>query len=85
MKVVIIDDEKAMHFMMKRMLTEVGDVEIVGRLHGESGREMKLVFVTAHQEYALFAFEVNAFDYIVKPVKQDRLHKTVQRALAEML
>jgi len=51
----------------------------------ESGRETKLVFVTSHKEHALSAFDVYAYDYIVKPVKQERLHKTVQRALAENL
>ncbi|OAB41199.1 response regulator [Paenibacillus antarcticus] len=119
MKVVIIDDEKGMHIIMKRMLGKVDDVEIVGvfqetssaytflmtqdvdlifmdvnmpkesglefagRLR-EIGRQMKIVFVTSHKEYSLPAFDVYAFDYIVKPVNQDRLYHTVKRALSEM-
>ncbi len=118
MKVVIIDDEKAMHFIMRRMLAKVDEIEIVGnfqetataysylanheadlifldismpresglefakRLVG-SGRRMKLVFVTSYKEFASDAFEVNAYDYIVKPVEQGRLHQTVQRILSE--
>jgi two-component system LytT family response regulator len=118
-KVVIIDDEKGMHMIMKRMLGKVDQVEIVGsfketstahsfltkqdvdlifmdinmpkesglefagRLR-ESGRQMKIVFVTSHKEYSLPAFDVYAFDYIVKPVNQARLHHTVQRALSGM-
>lgn len=51
----------------------------------ESGIRMKLVFVTSYKEYAPYAFDVHAYDYIVKPVEQDRLHKTVQRILSENL
>ena len=39
----------------------------------------KVVFVTAYDEYAVKAFEDNAFDYLLKPVESSRLHKTLQR------
>lgn len=38
-----------------------------------------IVFITAYNEYALEAFEVNALDYVLKPVRRDRLGKTVRR------
>ena len=44
-----------------------------------------LVFVTAYDQYAVQAFETQAIDYVVKPVQQARLQKTVakvQQALA---
>lgn len=37
------------------------------------------VFVTAHDEYAIQAFESNAVDYLLKPVSENRLRKTVER------
>ncbi|MCL4144609.1 UNVERIFIED_CONTAM: hypothetical protein GTU68_039967 [Idotea baltica] len=37
------------------------------------------VFVTAHQQFAIDAFELAAIDYIVKPVSARRLQKTVER------
>jgi len=40
---------------------------------------MKIVFVTAYDSYAIKAFEVNAVDYILKPVENDRLAQTIQR------
>lgn len=42
----------------------------------------KVVFVTAYDEYAIRAFEVNALDYLLKPVNPDRLHAAVQRLVA---
>ena len=36
------------------------------------------VFVTAHNHYALKAFEVHALDYLTKPVEPERLHATLQ-------
>lgn len=118
MKIVIVDDERAMHLIMRRMLDKIEEVEVVGcfletmsaysyvenhevdlvlvdiSMPRESGIEfaqrlrerdedLKIVFVTSHKEYALSAFDVYAYDYIVKPVTQDRLLRTIQRALAE--
>jgi len=40
----------------------------------------RIVFVTAYDEYALRAFEVHALDYVTKPVRLDRLNKTLRRA-----
>lgn len=38
-----------------------------------------IVFITAYDEYALRAFEVHALDYLTKPVRAERLEKTLQR------
>jgi DNA-binding LytR/AlgR family response regulator len=38
-----------------------------------------VVFVTAYQEYAIQAFEVEAVDYLLKPVFEDRLKRCLQR------
>jgi len=38
-----------------------------------------IVFVTAYEEYAVKAFELQALDYVLKPVNQERLARTVQR------
>ncbi len=43
----------------------------------------EVIFITAHNEYAIRAFEMNAVDYLLKPFSKDRLldalHKAVQR------
>jgi two-component system LytT family response regulator len=58
-------------------------------LSGENGFELieqvnvnfKIIFVTAYNEYAIRAFEINAFDYILKPLNKERIAKTVERLL----
>ena len=59
-------------------------------LGGESGLEcakaltevdpkVKIVFATAHSEYMADAFEIYAFDYLVKPFDLERIGKTLER------
>lgn len=40
---------------------------------------IEVVFVTAYHQYALQAFELSAVDYVLKPVKQERLSLTLNR------
>ena len=42
---------------------------------------IRIIFVTAYQEYAVKAFELNALDYLLKPVRQTRLATTLRRAV----
>jgi two-component system LytT family response regulator len=42
------------------------------------------IFVTAYDEFALRAFEVNALDYLLKPFDEERLEKAVKRAKQEI-
>jgi two-component system LytT family response regulator len=44
------------------------------------GREVVVVFVTAFDEHAIRAFEVNAVDYILKPVSPERVRAALDRA-----
>ena len=39
-----------------------------------------IIFVTAHDEFALRAFDVNALDYVLKPVDQSRLNLAIDKA-----
>ncbi len=40
-----------------------------------------VVFVTAHEEHAVDAFELRAVDYVLKPVREDRLAEAVRRVV----
>ncbi|HZG73337.1 MAG TPA: response regulator, partial [Chondromyces sp.] len=45
---------------------------------------IQIVFVTAHSEYALQAFEINSMDYLLKPVTSNRLAKTIDRLVKSL-
>ncbi|WP_456697795.1 LytR/AlgR family response regulator transcription factor [Aeromicrobium sp. P5_D10] len=42
----------------------------------------RIVFVTAHEAHAVEAFEMNAVDYLLKPIREERLRESVRRACA---
>ena len=42
-----------------------------------------IVFVTAHYEHAVEAFEINVVDYLLKPVRSERARESVRRILAQ--
>jgi two-component system, LytTR family, response regulator LytT len=52
--------------------------EVARRLF-DQGSESQLVFVTAYDQHAIQAFDVNAVDYLLKPVEADRLTTAVER------
>lgn len=58
-------------------------IEVAKELLGEA-HVPYIVFVTAYDDYALEAFEVNAMDYILKPVSEKRLEKTLDKILERM-
>ena len=43
-----------------------------------------VIFVTVMEELVFDSFEVQAFDYFVKPVNHERFHKTMERLLSDM-
>jgi len=52
-------------------------LNVIG-VHG-ADRMPLIVFVTAHQEYAVQAFEAQAVDYLVKPIAEARFRATMER------
>lgn len=59
------------------------DIEMPGQTGFDLLAQLKtipiVVFCTAYDQYALEAFETNSIDYLVKPVKLERIEKTVQK------
>ena len=59
------------------------DIQMPGKsgfdLLNEVNYHGKVIFVTAYDEYALRAFEVNALDYLMKPISPERFKKAINR------
>jgi len=57
------------------------------QMPGETGFDLlesleyvpQVVFVTAYDEYAIKAFEVNALDYVLKPIEEERLEEAIRK------
>lgn len=47
--------------------------------------KVKIIFATAHTEYMSEAFELYAFDYLVKPFNLDRVKRTLNRIVEQMI
>ncbi|MFB0611909.1 LytR/AlgR family response regulator transcription factor [Aurantiacibacter poecillastricola] len=54
----------------------------VAREAGSLDSPPAVIFVTAHENFAVEAFDLEAIDYVLKPVAGDRLERAIERALA---
>jgi two-component system LytT family response regulator len=78
--VSLIRKERPQLALLDLQMPEMSGLEVVRRLPKE---ELPLVaFVTAFDDHALEAFELNAIDYLLKPVQAARLQETIDRARA---
>jgi DNA-binding LytR/AlgR family response regulator len=74
----MIERERPDLALLDLQMPEATGLEVVKHLRK---RFMPLVaFVTAYDEYAIQAFELNAIDYLLKPVERNRLFETLKRA-----
>jgi two-component system LytT family response regulator len=48
-------------------------------------RDFEVIFVTAHNEYAIKAFKHSAFDYLLKPIDSQELRQTIARVMDKLL
>ncbi|OCG21384.1 two-component system response regulator YehT [Gilliamella sp. App2-1] len=58
-------------------MPKINGIEMLSMLDPET--MPRIVFLTAYGEFAVKAFEEQAFDYLLKPVEQERLNKTLHR------
>lgn len=73
--VEIIEKEKPQIVFLDIQLSNENGFELLEKTE----RNFKLIFVTAFDAYAIRAFEVNALDYLLKPVNPERLAKAIER------
>ena len=62
------------------------DIQMPGKTGFELLEELdkvpKVIFTTAYDEFATRAFDVNALDYLLKPIQEERLKDTITKVLA---
>jgi two-component system LytT family response regulator len=80
--VAMIEVERPDLALLDLQMPELGGLDVVRRLPPPS---LPLVaFVTAFEDFAIEAFELNAIDYLLKPVESNRLQATIDRARARL-
>jgi len=116
LKIIIAEDDPAMRLVLKQVLNEIPNVEIIGE--AENGKQLiqmtkelkpdvifvdvdmpevngveaarvifehnprvAIIFVTAYDNYMQEAFQVYAFDYLIKPFDLERINQTVNRII----
>ncbi len=115
-KAIVIDDEKPARELVKAMLRDDKNIELVGeagngfdalklihdlqpdllfldiQMPKISGIELleildnppKVIFITAYDDFAIKAFELNAVDYLLKPFTEERLQNAIHRVIDNM-
>jgi len=73
----LIDEKKPDLVFLDIQMPGIGGFEVVQQLDVET---MPIIlFLTAYDEYAVQAFEVNALDYILKPIDEERLNQVLDK------
>ena len=73
-----LEQEKADVVFLDIGMPEMNGLE-AGEYIAGLDRNIRIVYVTAYSDYAIEAFELNAADYLLKPVTSQRLSKTLER------
>ncbi|MCA1559647.1 MAG: LytTR family DNA-binding domain-containing protein [Acidobacteria bacterium] len=74
----VVDEHGPDLVLLDVQMPGITGFEVARRLL-RAGVESQLVFVTAYDQHAIEAFEVNAVDYLLKPVESERLGTAVDR------
>lgn len=61
-------------------MPELSGIELADRLKCRKSGVPSIVFVTAHNQHAIAAFERHAVDYVLKPFSEERIHAALDRA-----
>ena len=67
--------------MLDICLSESSGIELVDSLKDRKPPWPSVIFVTAHDEYAVTAFEKHAVDYVLKPFSEERINEAVDAAV----
>ena len=74
----LIESQKPDLALLDLNMPEAGGLDVARLV--KAGATPSIAFVTAYDEFAVQAFELNAIDYLLKPVDRERLATTLDRA-----
>ncbi|MFZ7101521.1 MAG: LytR/AlgR family response regulator transcription factor [Peptococcaceae bacterium] len=74
----LVQEQKPDIVFLEMLLPDTEGIELAKTLR-KINPDLFLVFISANKEYALEAFRIYAYDYILKPLDKERLITTVQR------
>lgn len=74
----LIETQKPDLALLDLNMPEAGGLDVARLV--KAGATPSIAFVTAYDDFAVQAFELNAIDYLLKPVERDRLATTLDRA-----
>lgn len=74
----VIDRRKPDLLFLDIQLPGIDGFEVLQRIR----HRPMVIFVTAYDQYAVRAFEVNGVDYLLKPITPERLHSAIDRAMS---
>ena len=80
--IAILEQRKPDLLFLDVQMPEVDGLGVVAAVGAE--RMPATIFVTAHDEHAIAAFEMNAVDYLLKPVTEERFAQALSRAKARL-
>lgn len=78
----LIEDLSPDLALLDLQMPEIDGLEVARRIRPRVAP--LIAFVTAYDEYAIRAFELNVIDYLLKPVDSGRLRQTIERAYAQI-
>ncbi len=80
MALSLIESLKPDLILLDITMPELDGLEMVKRMELANGHIPAIIFVTAHDNFAVQAFDTAAIDYLLKPVSKERLARAIERA-----
>lgn len=79
---ILLNEWESMDFDL--LISDIEMPSINGLQVADAIKGKAIIFTTAYKNFAVDAFEKDAVDYVVKPVKRERLEQAVQKVVARM-
>ena len=76
----MMQKEKYDVLLLDIRMPELSGIDLAGRLNKRKQPIPSIIFVTAHDQHAVAAFENHAVDYVMKPFCSDRIHEALNAA-----